>query len=69
MQANTVTIKTWVAALSRDLTLRKDVGKGVGYTMLKKSGELVNSSKVTVVFRHKAYNGMPYFILTAYLDI
>lgn len=48
---------------------KKDVGKNVGYTLFKESGKLINSSKVTVILRHKTYNGMPYFILTAYLDV
>ncbi|MBB5457580.1 RNase A-like domain-containing protein [Paraburkholderia sp. Cpub6] len=68
MQANAIALKSWVASPSRDLALKKDVGKNVGYTLFKKSEKLISSSKVTVILRHQAYNGMPYYILTAYLD-
>ncbi|MCC8403614.1 hypothetical protein LJ655_17235 [Paraburkholderia sp. MMS20-SJTN17] len=69
MQANAIAIRSWAASPARDLALKKDVGRNVGYTLLKESGKLIDSSKVTVVLRHKKYNGMPYFILTAYTDI
>ncbi|MGF6922363.1 RNase A-like domain-containing protein [Paraburkholderia sp. 40] len=68
MQANANAIKSWAASPGRELVLKKDVGKNVGYTLLKESRRLINSSKVTVILRNQAYNGMPYYILTAYLD-
>jgi len=69
MRANSIAIKSWVASPLRDLALKKDIRKRIGYTLFKKTGELIYSNKVTVILRHQKYNGMPYFILTAYLDV
>ncbi|MGF6857603.1 RNase A-like domain-containing protein [Paraburkholderia sp. CI3] len=69
MRANALQIHAWTkAAPNRVLTLRKDVGRKVGYALVRKTDRLVDSSKVEVVLKYGAYNGMPYYILTAMLD-
>ncbi|MGF6938482.1 hypothetical protein OKW41_007644 [Paraburkholderia sp. UCT70] len=69
MRANVLQIHAWTkAAPNRVLTLRKDVARKVGYALVRKTDRLVDSSKVEVVLKYGAYNGMPYYILTAMLD-
>ncbi|MBB5500450.1 RNase A-like domain-containing protein [Paraburkholderia sp. MM5384-R2] len=69
MRANALQIHAWTkAAPNRVLTLRKDVARKVGYALVRKTDRLVDSSKVEVVLKYGAYNGMPYYILTAMLD-
>ncbi|MBC8725995.1 hypothetical protein F6X37_32020 [Paraburkholderia sp. 31.1] len=68
MRANALQIHAWTKAPNRVLTLRKDVGRKVGYALVRKIDRLVDSSKVEVVLKYGTYNGMPYYILTAMLD-
>ncbi|NUX54205.1 RNase A-like domain-containing protein [Paraburkholderia youngii] len=68
IRANASQIHTWTKAPNRVLTLRRDVGRKVGYALVRKTDRLVDSSKVEVVLKYGTYNGMPYYILTAVLD-
>ncbi|MEX3895472.1 RNase A-like domain-containing protein [Paraburkholderia sp. BR10954] len=68
IRANASQIHTWTKAPNRVLTLRTDVGRKVGYALVRKTDRLVDSSKVEVVLKYGTYNGMPYYILTAVLD-
>ncbi|SMG21002.1 RNase A-like domain-containing protein [Paraburkholderia susongensis] len=69
MQANTACITTWAQTHTGSvrLELTGDVGRQVGHGVVRKTGELVNLSKVQMWLIRKEYNGMPYYILTAYL--
>ncbi|WP_322011102.1 hypothetical protein [Paraburkholderia sp. J12] len=42
------------------------VGAGA---LCRKTGQLVPMSNVRMVLAYQAYNGMPYYVLTAYLDL
>ncbi|MBB5457594.1 hypothetical protein HDG33_001229 [Paraburkholderia sp. Cpub6] len=68
IHANALLINTWTKAPNWVLTLRKDVGRRVGYALVRKTDRLVDSSKVEVVLKYGPYNGMPYYILTAMLS-
>ncbi|ADG16538.1 conserved hypothetical protein [Paraburkholderia atlantica] len=68
MRANASQIQAWTKAPNRVLTLRRNVGRKVGYALVRKTDRLVDSSKVEVVLKYGTYNGMPYYILTAMLD-
>ncbi|MEX3787079.1 RNase A-like domain-containing protein [Paraburkholderia sp. BR14374] len=68
IRANASQIHAWTKAPNRVLTLRTDVGRKVGYALVRKTDRLVDSSKVEVVLKYGTYNGMPYYILTAVLD-
>ncbi|MGF6738888.1 RNase A-like domain-containing protein [Paraburkholderia atlantica] len=68
MRANALLIKAWTKAPREPLRLKKDVGRKVGYALIRKTDALVDSSKVWVVLKYETYNGMPYYILTAMLS-
>ncbi|EDZ99007.1 conserved hypothetical protein [Burkholderia sp. H160] len=70
MQANFMQIKTWAqSSPNYTLVLNGRVGRNVGYGVIRATGELVPMSNVRVTLKCKAYNGMPYYILTAYLEL
>ncbi|MCC8404373.1 hypothetical protein LJ655_21235 [Paraburkholderia sp. MMS20-SJTN17] len=69
MQANAIQIRTWSQSLPNyPLVLNGHVGRNVGYGVIRATGKLVPMNRVRVTLKHKPYNGMPYFILTAYLE-
>ncbi|MBC8739145.1 hypothetical protein F6X40_20555 [Paraburkholderia sp. UCT31] len=68
MRANALLINAWTKAPREPLRLKKDVGRKVGYALVRKTDTLVDSSKVWVVLKYETYNGMPYYILTAMLS-
>ncbi|NVH77436.1 hypothetical protein FSB08_34295 [Paraburkholderia sp. JPY432] len=68
MRANALLIKAWTKAPREPPRLKKDVGRKVGYALIRKTDTLVDSSKVWVVSKYETYNGMPYYILTAMLS-
>ncbi|AOE91265.1 hypothetical protein LBM341_03011 [Ralstonia solanacearum] len=69
MRANVVSIKAWAQSASRGsrLALTDQVGRTIGHGVDRNSGKLVNLSKVKIVLKYETYNGMPYYVLTAYL--
>ncbi|WP_026228039.1 RNase A-like domain-containing protein [Paraburkholderia atlantica] len=68
MESNTPKIRNWARSNPRrDLVLYQDVGRNVGYGVIRATGELKQMSTVQVVFRFEEYNGMPYYIFTSYL--
>jgi hypothetical protein len=67
MKTNAAKIRAWAQTSPASvLVLSGDVGKTVGYGVVRSTGQLVNMRKVMVVLRYKTYNGQPYFILTSY---
>ncbi|APA86757.1 hypothetical protein BJG93_16175 [Paraburkholderia sprentiae WSM5005] len=68
MRANASLINAWTKAPKEPLRLKKDVGRKVGYALVRKTDTLVDSSKVWVVLKYETYNAMPYYILTAMLS-
>jgi hypothetical protein len=71
MRANAARIRNWIAsagAYSR-LDMTHDVGRRVGYGVARDTGELASMSKVKMILLYQTYNGMPYYVLTAYLEL
>ncbi|MBB5456625.1 RNase A-like domain-containing protein [Paraburkholderia sp. Cpub6] len=68
MRENALRISAWAKAPVRDLDLVKSVGKNVGFAIARSTGKRVEAQKVVVILRHQTYNGMPYYIVTSYLD-
>jgi hypothetical protein len=68
MRLNATKIKVWAqtAPLGR-LELVEDVGKVAGSGVVRISGKVVQLRKVLLVLKLQSYNGMPYYVLTAYL--
>lgn len=70
MTANAVLIKSWANSAGNysrfDFVF--DVGREVGYGVVRASGELMPMSKVKVILKLQKYNGMPYYVLTSYLE-
>ena len=46
--------------------LQRDIGRAVGTGVVRATGQLTKLTKVRVVLRYQAYNGKPYYILTAF---
>ncbi|WP_429334619.1 RNase A-like domain-containing protein [Paraburkholderia sp. 35.1] len=69
IQDNAARITTWAQSHTGSirLELTGDAGRQVGYGVIRKTGEMVNLSKVHMFLIRKEYNGMPYYVLTAYL--
>ena len=53
---------------SRTMHLNKIVAGDIGYGVTRKTGKLTPLNKVFVVLKYGTYNGMPYYILTSYLE-
>ncbi|WP_233803111.1 RNase A-like domain-containing protein [Paraburkholderia sp. HP33-1] len=68
MLANTLKIRAWTKSPKRTLTLEKNVGRNVGYALVRKTDTLVDSSNVKIILKYGPYNGMPYYIITAMVE-
>lgn len=67
LQVESATIKAWAqGANPRRLELTRDLGKAIGMGVVRRTNQLVKMSKVRVVLKFETYNGMPYYILTAF---
>jgi len=67
--ANRARIMSWSSTSRRILRLEKRFPHPVGKIINRQSGKLTDARTVTVVLENKEYNKMPYYILTAYVDI
>lgn len=69
MRLNAARIKTWAqtGASSKPLQVVEDVGKVAGFGVIRVSGQVVQLRKVQLALKLQSYNGMPYYVLTAYL--
>jgi Bacterial CdiA-CT RNAse A domain len=69
MQQNASTIRAWAQASNgaNRLPLVGDTGRNVGYGLVRKTGEMIELGKVRMFLQRQQYNGMPYYIITAYL--
>ncbi|WP_329601743.1 RNase A-like domain-containing protein [Paraburkholderia antibiotica] len=69
--AEAARVRTWARSSSMNVPLRltKHVSGDVGYGVVRKTDELVEGNKVLVILRGERYNGMPYYILTAFIDL
>ncbi|QKJ87502.1 hypothetical protein PMPD1_2560 [Paramixta manurensis] len=66
IRANTSQIKMWGHYPQRPLAFDHHASSPIGSYIKKGSTEMVSTSKFRVVLEYKAYNGQPYYILTAY---
>jgi hypothetical protein len=70
VQANTSQLKAWLqSSPNYPLVLTGNVGQNVGYGVVRATGKLVPMSKLRIILRCKQYNGMPFYILTSYLEL
>jgi hypothetical protein len=69
MQANASRIRNWSqSSVTYPLILKGSAGENAGYGIVRTTGKLVPLSNVQIVLRRKEYNGMPYYILTSFLE-
>ena len=67
LQLESAAIKTWAQAANPGrLALTRDLGREIGMGVIRKTDQLAKMTKVRVVLSFKTYNGMPYYILTAF---
>jgi Bacterial CdiA-CT RNAse A domain len=68
IRANTAQIQNWAKSSGKSgpLTLMQRVAGDVGYGITRETGKLTRMNEVVVVLKYQTYNGMPYYILTAY---
>lgn len=68
IRVNNVAIRKW-AAQADPLAKQEfvaDVGRVVGHALVRGGAKLVPATRVQVVLRMEAYNGMRYYVLTAF---
>jgi hypothetical protein len=66
-EMNKPRISAWAFSPSkRDLILTIKAGKDVGYGVVRQTGKMESLRGVLIIFRKEPYNGMPYYIFTAY---
>lgn len=51
---------------SRPKAFEYAVGSEVGYGVVRASNQMIQMTKIRIVFKFAVYNGMPYYILTSY---
>lgn len=70
VRLNAQAIEIWAKTSSANgtLTVLADVGRSVGYGVVRKTDKLVEMRKVKIVLKMQRNNGMPYYILTSYLE-
>ncbi|WP_309491387.1 RNase A-like domain-containing protein [Trinickia mobilis] len=67
-RSNAGRIKAWAQSSPGNfLILSEDLGRVVGYGVVRQTGKAVPLSKVRIVMKFERYNGMPYYILTSYV--
>jgi hypothetical protein len=70
LRLEAATIKSWAQnGGARPLRLQRDFGRAVGTGVVRATGQLAKLTKVRVVLRYQAYNGKPYYILTAFPEL
>ncbi|MEX3858028.1 MULTISPECIES: RNase A-like domain-containing protein [Paraburkholderia] len=69
MRANATIIREWAQSSGRGgpLALTRRVAGNVGYGITRETGKLTPMNEVVVVLKYQTYNGMPYYIVTAYI--
>ncbi|MEM5299628.1 RNase A-like domain-containing protein [Burkholderia sp. JPY481] len=71
MMADADRIRLWAQSTGMRAPLRitKHVSGDVGYGVVRKTGRLVKGNKILVVLKRETYNGMPYYVLTAFVGL
>jgi len=64
-------VSEWASSASSGAWLRLSgpVTEDMGFVLVRGAADVVPGTKVIVMLKKQTYNGMPYFVLTAYLDI
>lgn len=62
-------ITSWAAIGKDRLILTGNMGKPVGKVLFRNSGKVHDATSVTVVLEPVSYNGMPFYIVTAYTGL
>ncbi|MGF6790140.1 RNase A-like domain-containing protein [Paraburkholderia sp. 35.1] len=70
VDANAARIRTGAQSSTRSATIMvtKVVSGDIGYGVTRETGTLTRMNQVFVVLKYETYNGMPYYVLTAYLE-
>ncbi|MCC8395497.1 hypothetical protein LJ656_23195 [Paraburkholderia sp. MMS20-SJTR3] len=70
LRANAALIEAWAQTANRRTPKRviKVVSGDIGYGLTRKTGKLTPMNEVVVTLKYETYNGMPYYILTAFLQ-
>ncbi|NVI04992.1 RNase A-like domain-containing protein [Paraburkholderia youngii] len=70
LHAHAAKIRQWAQAASPNttITVTKVVSGDIGYGIVRETGKLTRKNKVFVTLKYEAYNGMPYYVFTAYVD-
>jgi hypothetical protein len=68
LRANSVAIRQWAAQANPRAKQEfvADIGRAVGHVLVRSSGKLVPATRAKVVLKMEIYNGMPYYVLTAF---
>ncbi|MGF6371553.1 RNase A-like domain-containing protein [Paraburkholderia sp. 32] len=70
MMGETTRIRSWSqSTTSAPLRLTRHISGDVGYGVVRKTGQFAKGNKVLVVLKREIYNGMPYYVLTAFIDL
>lgn len=70
MRANAAYIANWVRSSSSNRLppLRKNLGRSVGVVLVRGAQRPVSGQTAVVLLKRERYNGMSYYVLTAYVD-
>ncbi|MBB5421532.1 hypothetical protein QFZ99_006909 [Paraburkholderia atlantica] len=70
LHAHAARIRQWsqTASLNTTITVTKVVSGDIGYGIARETGKLTRKNKVFVTLKYETYNGMPYYVFTAYVD-
>ncbi|WP_345889848.1 RNase A-like domain-containing protein [Paraburkholderia sp. Cy-641] len=69
VRVHTTQVQNWAKSSGSGgpLTLMQHVAGDVGYGIERQTGKLTRMNEVVVVLKYQTCNGMPYYILTAYV--
>ncbi|MEX3811146.1 RNase A-like domain-containing protein [Paraburkholderia sp. BR13439] len=70
LHAHAARIRQWsqTASPNTTITVTKVVSGDIGYGITRDTGKLTRRNEVFVTLKYEAYNGMPYYVFTAYVD-
>jgi hypothetical protein len=70
MRSNAARIQAWTQSSIRrvPLDLVTTIPGEIGYGITRETGRLTSMNRVIVILKYQTHNGMPYYILTAYVE-
>lgn len=68
IRVNNTAIRKWAQAASKGdkAPFTADVGRVVGQVLSRSTAKLVPATRVRIVMKMETYNGLPYYVLTAF---